>query len=43
MIDAARLHLHKDEHSQAVTMLFAGRTRQEVVSAFKVNEMNVQQ
>jgi hypothetical protein len=37
------LHPHKDEHNQAVTMLFAGYTQQEVVSAFGVNQINVRQ
>jgi hypothetical protein len=43
MVDAAMLHLHKDEHNQAVTMLFAGCTQQEVVSALGVNQSNVRQ
>jgi hypothetical protein len=43
MVDAAMLHLHKDEHNQAVTMLFAGCTQHEVVSAFEVNQINVRQ
>jgi hypothetical protein len=43
MVDAAMLHPHKDEHNQAVTMLFAGCTKQEVVSAFRVNHINMPQ
>jgi hypothetical protein len=43
MVVAARLHPHKDEHNQAVTMFFAGCTQQEVVSAFGVDQINVQQ
>jgi hypothetical protein len=41
MVDAAMLRLHKDEPKQAVTMLFAGCTQQEVVSALRVNQINV--
>jgi hypothetical protein len=37
------LRPHKDEHNQAVTMLFTGCTQQEVVSAFGVNQINVRQ
>ena len=37
------LRPHKDEHNQAVTMLFAGCTQQEVVSAVGVNQINVLQ
>jgi hypothetical protein len=43
MVDAAMLRLHKDEHNQTVMMLFALFTQQEVVSAFGVNQSNVQQ
>jgi hypothetical protein len=43
MVDAATLCPHKDEHNQAVTMLFTGCTQQEVVSAFGVNQINVRQ
>jgi hypothetical protein len=43
MVDAAMLRSHKDEHNQAVTMLFAGCMQQEVVSAFGANQSNVRQ
>jgi hypothetical protein len=43
MVDAAMLRPHKDEHNQAVTMLFAGCTQQKVVFAFGVNEINMRQ
>jgi hypothetical protein len=39
MVDAAMLRPHKYEHNQAVTMLFARCTQQEVVFAFGVNQM----
>jgi hypothetical protein len=41
MVDAAMLRPYKDKHNQAVTMLFAGCTQQEVVSAFGVHQSNV--
>jgi hypothetical protein len=37
------LRPHKDEQNEAVTMLFAGCTQQEVVSALGVNQINVRQ
>jgi hypothetical protein len=37
MVDAAMLRPHKDEHNQVVTMLFAGCTQQEIISAFGAN------
>jgi K+-transporting ATPase c subunit len=43
MVDATMLRLHKVEHNQAVTMLFARCTQQEVVSVFGVNQSNVRQ
>jgi hypothetical protein len=43
MVDAAMLRPYKDKHNQAVTMLFARCTQQEVVSAFGVNQINVRQ
>jgi hypothetical protein len=43
MVDAAMLCPHKEEHNQAVMMLFAGCTQQEVVSAFGINQINVRQ
>jgi hypothetical protein len=43
MVDAAMSRPHKYEHNQAVPMLFAGYTQQEVVSAFGANQSNVRQ
>jgi hypothetical protein len=37
MVDTAMLRPHKDDYNQAITTLFAGCARQEVVSAFGVN------